>query len=70
MQTAKTTIVNMNNQDDADKVMKVIESVWGITRAEVNLSKGEALFTFDEKMASEEDFKQAIIDSGYQITTS
>jgi copper chaperone CopZ len=68
LDTRVVTIKNMVNQQDADRVLEVIEHVWGDTRAVVDLSKGQATYSFDEKMASSQDFEQAIIDSGFEIT--
>ncbi|MGG3563858.1 heavy-metal-associated domain-containing protein [Neobacillus rhizosphaerae] len=68
METRVVTVKNMANQQDANKILKAIEHVWGITKAEVNLSKSQASFSFDEKMASVQDFEQAMIESGFEIT--
>lgn len=58
----------MTNQEDANKILEAIEHVWGITKVEVNLSKSEAIFSFDERMASVQDFKQVIMESGFEFT--
>lgn len=68
METRVVTVKNMVNQQDANKILEVIAHVWGITKAEVNLSKCQASFSFDEKMASVQDFEQALIESGFEIT--
>jgi copper chaperone len=60
-------VKDMVNQQDADKVLNALLDVWGIGRAEVNLSKSQAVFTYDERMGSYHDFEQAVIDTGYEI---
>jgi copper chaperone CopZ len=67
METSVVTVKNMVNQQDADKVLQALEHVWGLTRAEVKLSKSQAAFTYDERMASPQDFEQAIIETGFEI---
>ncbi|PLS09557.1 heavy-metal-associated domain-containing protein [Neobacillus cucumis] len=67
METRVVTIKNMANQQDANKVLEAIEHVWGNTQAEIDLSKGKAIYSFDENMASGQDFEQAIMDLGYEI---
>jgi copper chaperone len=68
VETYTVTVKNMINQDDAKKVMETIEHVWGLGQVEVNLSKKEAIFTYDERMASPHDFKQAIKDNGFELS--
>jgi copper chaperone CopZ len=68
METCFVVVKNMMNQDDANKVLEAIERVWGLGQVEVNLSKKEAKFTYDERMASLQDFEQAIKDTGFEIT--
>lgn len=68
METRVVTVKNMTNQEDANKILEAIEHVWGITKVEVNLSKSEAIFSFDERMASVQDFKQVIMESGFEFT--
>jgi copper chaperone len=67
LETGIVTLKNMVNQQDADKILEAIEQVWGLIRAEVKLSKCQAIFTYDERMASPRDFEQAIIDLGYEL---
>lgn len=67
METRVVTVKNMANHEDANKILKAIEHVWGLTKAEVNLNKSEAVFSFDEKMASVQDFEQAMMESGFEI---
>lgn len=67
METYTVVINNMVNQNDASKVLKAIEHVWGLGQAEINLVQKEATLTYDERMASPQDFEQAIIDVGFEI---
>jgi copper chaperone len=67
LETSVVTVKNMVNQQDADKVLQALEHVWGLSRAEVKLSINQAVFTYDERMASPQDFEQAIIETGFEI---
>lgn len=60
-------IKNMGNETDAKKVLDAIEHVWGLMRAEVHLSQKEAVYSYDERMASSQDFKQAVMEAGFEI---
>jgi copper chaperone len=60
-------VKNMGNETDANKVLEAIEHVWGLLRAEVHLSQKEAVFSYDERMASAQDFKQAVVEAGFDI---
>jgi copper chaperone len=60
-------VKNMGNETDANKVLEAIEHVWGLLRAEVHLSQKEAVFSYDERMASVQDFKQAVVEAGFDI---
>lgn len=67
MEEAVVTIKNMQNQTDADKVLNALEDVWGIGRVEVDLQRSKAIFTFDNRMASLQDFERALLDTGYEV---
>ncbi|MDP4083924.1 MAG: copper chaperone [Bacillota bacterium] len=67
MESGLFVIKNMVNETDASKVLDAIEHVWGLNKAEVHLSRNEAVFSFDKRMASLMDFKQAVIEAGYEI---
>lgn len=67
VQSSNIVVKDMHSMKDADTVLNALLSVWGINQAEINLEKKEALFTYDERMASSQDFAQAIIDSGFDI---
>lgn len=68
MKTSTVTIKNLSNKEDANKVLEALEHVWGIGKAEIKLSHGEAIITFDERMARAEDFEQAIVENGFEIS--
>ncbi|MCM3789249.1 heavy-metal-associated domain-containing protein [Domibacillus indicus] len=67
MQSGSIMVKDMHSMRDADTVLDALLSVWGIGQAEINLEKNEAVFTYDERMASSQDFEQAIVDSGFTI---
>ncbi|WP_462413536.1 heavy-metal-associated domain-containing protein [Neobacillus sp. Marseille-QA0830] len=67
MQKGSLKVEGMHSQTDADKVLHAINEVWGVREAEVNLSRKEAMFSFNEQAASHQDFEQAVKDLGYQI---
>lgn len=69
MEEAVVTIKNMQNQADADKVLNALLDVWGIGRAEVHLGRNEAVFTYDNRMASLQDFERALLDTGYEVAS-
>lgn len=61
-------IQGMETLDDANKVSRALNEVWGIDKAEVSLARKEATFSFDESSASFHDFRQAIRDLGFEVT--
>jgi copper chaperone len=67
LQTGIIKIEGITTQQDADKILHALHEVWGVRRAEVNVTNGEATFSYDEKAASYQDFEQAVIDTGFQI---
>lgn len=67
MQKGIIKVEGMATQHDADQVLHALYEVWGIWTAEVSLNNNEAVFSFDEKAASYQDFQQAIIDTGFEI---
>jgi copper chaperone len=66
---AKKTISlkDVRTSDDAERISEVLHDVWGIRKVEVQLDKGEATISYDEKAASIQDFQQAIVDSGFEV---
>ena len=67
MKNEKYQIRNLNNQEDADKLTQAVLDVWGISKAEANISQKTLLYSYDERMASAQDFIQAIKESGFDI---
>ncbi|HYK71961.1 MAG TPA: heavy-metal-associated domain-containing protein [Pseudoneobacillus sp.] len=70
MKTGTIKLEGIQNQQDADKVLHALNEVWGVRQAEVSHVTGEAIFSYDEQAASEQDFEQAILDSGYEVVKS
>ncbi|WML48050.1 copper chaperone [Neobacillus sp. PS3-34] len=68
MENGVLKVRNIQNQQDADKILEALNHVWGIDKVEINQTKGEASFAYDERMASTEDFVQAVKDSGFEVT--
>jgi copper chaperone CopZ len=60
-------VEGMKDQDDVTKVLHALNEVWGVRKAEVSLENKVANFTYDEKAASQEDFLQAVKDTGFNI---
>lgn len=60
-------IEGIENEEDVNKILQALNTVWGIRDAEVSLGSKTAMFTYDEKAASREDFLQAVKDTGYNI---
>lgn len=60
-------ISNLNSQEDVEKITQAVQDVWGITDAKASPVQKTVSFTFDERMASEQDFEQAIMESGFYI---
>jgi copper chaperone CopZ len=60
-------IEGMENQKDLDRVLASLRGVWGVRQVDINSSSGEAVVSYDENAASLHDFKQAVIDSGFQV---
>ncbi|WP_191090853.1 heavy-metal-associated domain-containing protein [Niallia endozanthoxylica] len=62
-------ISNLDSQEDAEKITQAVQDVWGITNAKASPAQKIVSFIFDERMASEQDFEQAIIESGFHIVS-
>ncbi len=62
-------IRNLENQDDAQRITQAVLDVWGIAQAEANAAQKTVSFRFDERMASAQDFEQAIKESGFEIVS-
>ncbi|MBH8599612.1 MULTISPECIES: heavy-metal-associated domain-containing protein [unclassified Thermoactinomyces] len=60
-------IKGMKNKEDLEKVLAGLQDVWGVRQVDIDLSRGEAVLSFNEKSASLHDFKQAVINTGFQV---
>ncbi|KIL79367.1 heavy-metal-associated domain-containing protein [Bacillus badius] len=67
MQRGVIKIKSQLTEQEAEKVSKALESVWGVRRAEVNAASSEASFSYNEEAASYMDFQQAITDLGFEV---
>ncbi|MDN4074507.1 MULTISPECIES: heavy-metal-associated domain-containing protein [Fictibacillus] len=67
METRMIKIKDCKNEQDADKISQALQHVWGIGPFHINHERGEASISFDKKMASYEDFIQAIHERGYSV---
>ncbi|MGX9134316.1 heavy-metal-associated domain-containing protein [Rummeliibacillus sp. JY-2-4R] len=67
MEKGSMKIEEIQNDEDVNKILQALHSVWGVREAEVSLENKTATFTFDEKAASRVDFFQAVKDTGYNI---
>lgn len=67
MENGFLKVEGMKDQDDVTKVLHALNEVWGVRKAEVSLENKVATFTYDEKAASQEDFLQAVKDTGFNI---
>lgn len=68
VETEIIPVENLENQEDADKLLSAIEHIWGLSKADINLAKKEAIVTYDERMASSQDFAQAIVEMGFVVS--
>ncbi|MBE3568838.1 MAG: heavy-metal-associated domain-containing protein [Bacillales bacterium] len=65
MITRMVSIPNMTKLDE-DAVSRVLHDVWGVRNIKINAEKKTATISFDENAATLEDFRQAMIDSGFE----
>ncbi|NRF95219.1 heavy-metal-associated domain-containing protein [Paenibacillus frigoriresistens] len=69
MVTSTLVIQGMTNQDDSNKVSRALQQIWGINKVEVYLDRKEAIFSYDEKAATFDDFQQAVLELGFAVKT-
>jgi copper chaperone len=69
MVTSTLVIQGMKNQDDSIKVSRALLQIWGINKVEVYLERNEAIFSYDEKAATFDDFQQAVLELGFAVKT-
>jgi len=66
----ETTVLKVNGMTCGGcvrSVKKVLESIQGVSRAEVSLEKAQATVTYDPAKADVDRMKEAVTDAGYQI---
>lgn len=69
MQEKIFKISNLHSDEDARKLTGAMLDVWGISRAEANTQHKTVTIKFDESMSSQEDFKQAVLEAGFDLTS-
>lgn len=67
VETGYIKVEGMTNEQDADKLLHVLNEVWGVRKAKVSLANQMVTFSYNEKAASHEDFLQAIKNIGFSI---
>lgn len=67
MPTERFAIRGLSEERDAQRVRHALGEVWGIREVTVDASRGEVMFTWDERAASPQDFRQALESSGFKI---
>ncbi|MCY8233047.1 heavy-metal-associated domain-containing protein [Priestia endophytica] len=64
MENGFLKIEGMRDENDVNKVLHALNEVWGVSRVEVSLANRMVTFSYDEKAASQDDFLQAVKDTG------
>lgn len=67
MPTERLRIDGIRDQQDIQRVRHALGEVWGILEVQVDASRSEVTFTYDERAGSPEDFRQALRSSGFGI---
>jgi copper chaperone CopZ len=49
------------------RVQKAIKAVPGVSDAQVDLSKAEAVITYDDSKVAPEKLSSAVVDAGYKV---
>jgi copper chaperone CopZ len=60
-------IGNLDTKEDADKITQAMLEVWGISQAEASAKHKTVSIRYDERMASSEDFEQAVKEAGFNL---
>lgn len=68
MPTERLGVAGIRDDNDAQRVRHALSEVWGIQQVVIDPSRGEVMFSYDERAGSREDFLQAIRSSGFEIT--
>jgi copper chaperone CopZ len=63
----KTITIKRMNKKDEEIVNQALHDVWGVRNVKLNPETGDAVISYDEDAASFIDFRQAILDSGFEI---
>jgi copper chaperone len=66
----ETTVLKVNGMTCGGcvrSVTNVLESIQGVTSAEVSLEKAQATVTYDPAKADVNRMKEAVTDAGYQV---
>ena len=66
---AKTTlkVQGMTCNHCVMRVQKAIKAVPGVSDAQVDLSKAEAVITYDDSKVAPEKLSSAVVDAGYKV---
>lgn len=67
VETEVIRIQDLTNNEDAARIIEAVEHVWGVSDVQVLPTKQEAVITYDERMASSQDFTQIIVEAGFKI---
>jgi copper chaperone CopZ len=62
-------VSNLNTSEDAEKITQAMLDVWGISQAEASSQHKTVSILFDERMASSEDFEQAVREAGFNLVS-
>jgi copper chaperone len=66
----ETTVLKVNGMTCGGcvrSVKNVLESIQGVTRAEISLEKAQATVTYDPAKADLSRMREAVTDAGYQV---
>lgn len=67
METTVLKVKGMTCGGCVRSVRNVLESIQGVTSAEVSLEKAQATVTYDPAKADVNRMREAVIDAGYQV---
>jgi copper chaperone len=67
MQTTVLKVKGMTCGGCVRSVKNVLESIQGVTSADVSLEKAQATVTYDPAKADANRMKEAVTDAGYQV---
>ena len=67
METTVLKVKGMTCGGCVRSVKNVLESIQGVTSAEVSLEKAQASVTYDPAKADVNRMKEAVTDAGYQV---